>query len=96
MCDAQKHYPGTTSKWLDLTGLCRSYLPVIGRLRGEAAALERIFYFSASPAHRSQAKQDRHALYMRCLLGTGVHVSLGQFKRRNGEGDRRGYRDETL
>jgi hypothetical protein len=40
-----------------------------------------IHYFSATPTHRPVDQQARHALYMRCLIGTGVQVYLSQFKR---------------
>jgi len=81
LADAQLDHSGRTTKWLDLTALCSKLLPYVRRVRGETAVLSDIFYFSAPPTHRSKSKQARHALYMRCLLGTGVHVSLGQFKR---------------
>jgi len=78
-CDTQ----GTTTKWLDLNRLCVSYLSIAGRLATERADLEQIYYFSASPTHRSQVKQDRHTLYMKCLRATGVTVELGRFKYKN-------------
>ena len=71
---------GVTSKWLDLKSLCSSFLPLVGRAAGERATLERIHYFSAPPTHRSQGKQRRHALYVRCLRATGVNVELARFK----------------
>jgi hypothetical protein len=70
-----------TAKWLDLTALCMRFLKTSAELRGEPATLVGIYYFSAMPTHRSADQQARHALYMRCLVGTGVHVSLSQFKR---------------
>ena len=51
-----------------------------GHVPGERASLERIDYFSTTPTHRSQAKQARHASYLRCLRGTGVHAELARFK----------------
>jgi len=80
LADAQRDFHGATSKWLDLTSLCRRFLPIVRQVRGEAATLGGIFYFSAPPTHRSKEKQERHALYMKCLNGTGVQLSLGQFK----------------
>ena len=78
--EAQRHSGGRTTKWLDVRGLCTSYLPLAGAAFGEKASLERIYYFSAPPTHRSHAKQDRHKLFMRCLRETGVNVELGRFK----------------
>lgn len=80
LADAQSDHDGKAAKWLDMTALCTKLLPYVRRARGETAVLSDIFYFSAPPTHRSRSKQARHALYMRCLVGTGVHVSLGQFK----------------
>ena len=80
LVQAQRDAGGTTAKWLDLRSLCASFLPLVGRCSGERASLERIYYFSASPTHRSQGKQDRHTLYVRCLRATGVNVELGRFK----------------
>lgn len=70
------------TKWLDLKKLCSSYLPIAASIGGSRAELESIYYFSASPTHRAQDKIDRHALYMRCLRASGVHVQLGRFKRK--------------
>jgi len=78
--DAQRDAKGATTKWLDLRSLCESYLPIAGRLSGEKAFLERIYYFSAPPTHRPKSKQDRHSLYMKCLKSTGINVELGRFK----------------
>jgi len=71
---------GASAKWLDLKSLCSSFLPLVGRVSGERAMLERIYYFSAPPTHRGRGKQDRHSLYVRCLRATGVNVELGRFK----------------
>nr|VFK34032.1 MAG: NYN domain-containing protein [Candidatus Kentron sp. MB]VFK76205.1 MAG: NYN domain-containing protein [Candidatus Kentron sp. MB] len=78
--DAPKDTKGATAKWLDLKGLCSSFLPSIGRISGRRATLEHIYYFSALPTHRDQSKQNRHALYVRCLEATGITVELGRFK----------------
>ncbi|MFW6189275.1 MAG: NYN domain-containing protein [Planctomycetota bacterium] len=74
---------GKTTKWLDLRRLCETYLSVVGQVTGDHATLERIHYFSAVPTHRSDGAQKRHALYMRCLRGTGVNVELARFKRKD-------------
>jgi uncharacterized LabA/DUF88 family protein len=80
LIEAQRDSGGRTTKWLNVTSRCSSFLPIAGRVFGERAALERIYYFSAPPTHRSKGKQDRHRLYMRCLRETGVNVELGRFK----------------
>jgi uncharacterized LabA/DUF88 family protein len=80
LCDAQRDY-GTTTKWLDLAKLCNAFRPIVAGLRNEPATVVGIYYFSAMPTHRPADQQARHTLYMRCLVGTGVHVSLSQFKR---------------
>lgn len=82
LVDAQHANHGATTKWLDLASLCNRFLPLAGKVQGTDATLEGIYYFSAPPIHRSQAEQNRHALYMKCLRGTGVELSLGQFKRK--------------
>ena len=82
LVDAQRDNRGAATKWLDLASLCKRFLPLVGKARGAKATLEGIYYYSAPPIHRSQAEQDRHALYMKCLRGTGVQLSLGQFKRK--------------
>lgn len=68
------------SKWLDLTALCTRFLKTSAELRGEPATPVGIDYFFAVPTHRPADQQARHALYMRCLTGTGVQVHLSQFK----------------
>ncbi|MFO8011383.1 MAG: NYN domain-containing protein [Dehalococcoidia bacterium] len=78
--DAQNDAKGATTKWLNLRGLCESYLPISGRISGEKAHLERVYYFSAPPTHRPKSKQDRHSIYMRCLKLTGINVELARFK----------------
>jgi len=50
-----------------------------GRIAGEYATLERIYFFSALPNHMPRTTQQRHRLYMRCLRATGVNVELGRF-----------------
>jgi hypothetical protein len=83
LVQAQRDAGGVTTKWLDLKRLCSAYLPVVARIAGDRASLQRIYYFSAVPTHRSERKQDRHTLYMRCLRGTGVNVELARFKRKD-------------
>lgn len=80
LVQAQLDAGGTSAKWLNLKSLCCAFLPLVGRVSGERAFPERIYYFSAPPIHRSQGKQDRHTLYVRCLRATGINVELGRFK----------------
>jgi len=80
LAQAQRDAGGATTKWLNLMSLCASFLPLVGRASGERATLERVYYFSAPPTHRSQGKQERHTLYVRCLRATGVNVELARFK----------------
>jgi hypothetical protein len=69
---------GQSLKWLDLAGLCASYMSSFGR----DATLERIFYFSA-PAHFSRGKAERHATYVEVLQNSGLAVQLGRFKEKD-------------
>lgn len=82
LVEAQRDAGGKTTKWLDLGRLCTSYLHIAGHIIGCRAELKQIYYFSASPTHRSQDKIDRHVLYVRCLRATGVDVQLGRFKKK--------------
>ena len=80
LVEASKDAQGVTTKWLDLKSLCSSYLSAAGKIAQERATLQKIYYFSAPPIHRSQGKLDRHALYVKCIKATGVHVELARFK----------------
>ena len=80
LLDASKDAGGAGTRWLDLRRLCSSYLSVIGKRAAGRADIERIYYFSAPPTHRSQEKQDHHALYMACLRATDINVELARFK----------------
>lgn len=69
------------TKWLDIHGLCASYLSAIGG----GAELTGVHYFSALAHHLEASKPDvvaRHRHYIACLEGTGVTVELGHFKRK--------------
>jgi len=77
---AQADTSGVCVKWLDLRGLCLSYLHMARRHAEARVELTAIHYFSAPPTHRSEEKQSRHALYMRCLRSSGIQVHLGRFK----------------
>lgn len=76
--EALKAHQGASMKWLDLQGLCRSYLSAISR----DAVLERVFYFSAL-ADFNPDKAARHRVYVSALRSTGVEVQLGRFKEKD-------------
>ena len=80
LCDIQRDNDDQSAKWLDIRGLCETYLPIMRTASGTWSELEAMYYFSAPPTHRSEAKQQRHKLYMRCLRQTGVIVQLQRFK----------------
>lgn len=76
---ASEEMGGASTKWLDLSGLLRSYLPNIGG----GAQVERIFYFSALATHLEQRQPGvtvRHRNYIECLQATGIMPVLGRFK----------------
>ena len=68
-------------KWLDLTALCRSFLP----LMGQQAGLGEIHYFSAYADHlrsSNREKVSRHEAFVRALTATGVHAHLSKFSKK--------------
>jgi len=76
---ASEDLNGVTTKWLDLAGLLRSYLPSIGG----GAKVERIYYFSALATHLEQRQPGvtvRHRAYLDCLQSTGIVPVMGRFK----------------
>lgn len=77
--EASRDLGGRSTKWLDLRGLLRSYLPVIG----SGALIEDVYYFTAQATHMDSKKSGttaRHRLYMECLSSTGVRIVMGRFK----------------
>jgi uncharacterized LabA/DUF88 family protein len=70
------------TKWLDLWGLCNSYLSALGG----GATMAGVYYFSALATHLEASKPgvvDRHRTYIACLGATGVTVEpLGKFKKK--------------
>lgn len=71
----------TSTKWLDLWGLCNSYMHLFGR----DAALTGVYYFSALAHHLESVKPGvaaRHEYYADVLRATGVEVQFGNFKRK--------------
>lgn len=69
------------TKWLDLSGLCASYLPLFGK----DAHLVSVHYFSAPAHHLEKSKPGvvaRHRHYAAVLQATGVTVQFGKFKQK--------------
>jgi uncharacterized LabA/DUF88 family protein len=80
--DAEKIVTARPQRWLDLRGLCTSYLHHFG----PTATLEGIYYFSAFAKHLAVTHPDieaRHQVYVDALQSTGVQVSLSNFKARS-------------
>lgn len=72
---------GTGTRWLDIDGLCRSYLHAIGN----DAQIAGIHYFSALAKHIESFKPDvtaRHMAYIECLKATNISVELSRFKKK--------------
>ncbi len=68
-------------RWLDLRGLCDSYIHHFGR----DARLEEVLYFSAYAKHLIERKPDvvnRHRTYIEALESTGVRTHLARFKQK--------------
>jgi uncharacterized LabA/DUF88 family protein len=75
--EAHQDNPALTTKWLNLSGLCTSFLPLISK----DARLEGVYYFTAFAFHLNDpAVIERHKDYIKCLEDTGVQVSLSRFK----------------
>ena len=73
--DASRSLGGVGTRWLDLFGLCRTSLHLIGR----QAVMGEVYYFSALAKHLEAVKPDvtiRHRAYIECLRSTGVQVEL--------------------
>lgn len=71
----------TGTKWLNLRGLCASYIPLFG----PSATLKDVFYFSALAHHLEKSKPGvtrRHRHYADVLEQTGVIVEFGRFKKK--------------
>jgi uncharacterized LabA/DUF88 family protein len=73
---------GQGTRWLDIRGLCASYLHAIGN----NAQVCGMFYFSALATHIQAIDPQvvsRHQNYIRCLEGSGIAVELARFKKKN-------------
>ena len=70
----------TSTKWLDIRGLCQSYIYLLGR----EATLFDVYYFSAIAKHLEATNPDvtqRHKNFIECIKDTKVHVELNRFKK---------------
>lgn len=71
-----------STRWLDLSSLCRSHLHHFGR----DAVLQKVYYISALATHLESFKPDvtkRHQDYINCLKTTGVIPLMNRFKRKD-------------
>ena len=72
-----------STKWLDIKGLCSSYLHLISHAVGAKTTLVKIHYFSALAVHLEAKNPDvtaRHKTFIRCLKDNGIDVELSRFK----------------
>src|SRR4028119_1606805 len=72
---------GAGTRWLDIRGMCASYLHAIG----DDAQIAGVFYFSALAEHLKAVKPDvvaRHLNFIECLKATSVTVELARFKKK--------------
>ncbi len=77
---AQRVLDGTSTKWLDIRSLCRSYLYLFGK----DARLTHVFYFTALASHLGDPRKvARHQKYIECIKSTGVHICLSRFKKKS-------------
>lgn len=72
---------GKSTKWLDISALCKSYLHMIGK----DARMVDVYYFSALATHleaTDPGKVQRHRTLIECLEYMGIQVELAKFKRK--------------
>ena len=77
--DLRNRHQDDKTRWLNLHGLCTSYLHAIGN----RAQLEEIYYFSALAVHLEAGNPNvtqRHKDYITCLEDSGIIVELNRFK----------------
>ena len=81
LIDAGNALNGQSTKWLNISSLCNSYLNMLGKNK-----LESIYYFTAIPEHYSDTepgKIERQLKYNRCLESTEIIIIKGKFKSRH-------------
>ncbi|MBK6798281.1 MAG: NYN domain-containing protein [Acidobacteria bacterium] len=71
---------GTGTRWLDIDGLCRSYLHMIGN----DAQVAGIYYFQPwqNTLNRSNQMSLHDTAYIECLKATNISVELSRFKKK--------------
>jgi uncharacterized LabA/DUF88 family protein len=70
-----------STKWLDVKGLCASYLYL---LEGRAESVG-VHYFSALASHLRKFDREiveRHKAYLECLTDKGVNNQMARFKKK--------------
>ncbi|MEM7791926.1 MAG: NYN domain-containing protein [Verrucomicrobiota bacterium] len=78
---AEKKLPNQQLKWLDISALCRSYLPILGT----DVDLGEVHYFSAYADHlqnEAPDKPERHRKFVRALTASKVKAHIGRFHSR--------------
>jgi uncharacterized LabA/DUF88 family protein len=71
-----------STKWLDISSLCASYLYRVGG----NTEMQGVYYFSAPAHHLSQVNPGvvaRHLRFIKCLRASGVNVQLARFKKKD-------------
>jgi len=79
--DASNDMGGASTKWLNIRGLCESYLHVFG----PDNRYEELYYFSALAQHMEGKDPDTvngHRTFIDCLKSTGVILELARFKKK--------------
>jgi len=82
ICEAQKAFPSTQLKWLDVCTLFSSHLDQLE----PGTELLQVRYYTAYADHLRGGMSDkpkRHRAYVRALTATGVQVEVNQFKRKD-------------
>jgi len=72
-----------STKWLNIRGLCESYLYKVASNFGERTELGNIYYFSALAEHLTAKNPNvtlRHKALLSCLEDTGIAIELNRFK----------------
>ncbi|MFP4476718.1 MAG: NYN domain-containing protein [Desulfatibacillaceae bacterium] len=76
---------GTSTKWLNIKQMLYNYHPHYTSVAGEKVRLGEVYYFSAYAHHRTAIDPGvvgRHQSLINCLVDTGIHVKMHQFKQK--------------
>lgn len=79
---AERHLGSGPLRWLDIHRLCET---LVRSAFGPGNTLESVHYFSALAKHLENKKPDvvrRHRTFIQALEGTGVEVTLANFKKK--------------